>query len=241
MAHRGSDSLRGCLSILIIAAVFVVGTIWFGGPPLAETVVEASLTGSGFTADELDVTVSADPPLVLALGRADRVDIAATGVRWNTLRAGSMSLRLDDVDLLERSATSAEGQFGDVELPVSGDDPALVGITIDGPADRARTTIDIDRAAVDRIALAAFEREFGTRPDSVELIAPDKIQVSLGGNGLNGTLRVDPDGSLVVASMLGTARLLQPDQSLPLQLTGVSVGAAGLELTGTIDLQSLLR
>jgi hypothetical protein len=233
--------LRGCLSILIIAAAFIVGTVWFGGPPLAETVVEASLTGSGLTADELDVTVRADPPLRLALGRADSVEIEATGVRWNALRAGSMSMRLDGVDLLGRTATTADGLFRDVELPVAGDDPALVGITIAGSADRARTTIDVDREAVNRIALAAFEREFGTRPDSVELVAPDRIRVLLGGNALSGTLRVEPDGSLVVASFLGTARLLEPDQSLPLELTGMSIGAAGLELTGTIDLQSLLR
>ena len=234
--------MRGCLSVLIIAAAFLVTATWFGGPPLAETVVDASLTSSGFTSDDLDVTVSADPPLRLALGQANSVEIAATGVRWHDLRAGSMTMRLDGVDLLARSATTATGRFEDVELAVAGGDPALARITIAGPARGARTTIDIERAAVNRLAGAAFERQFGTRPDSVDLIAPDVISVRLGGNVLRGTLSVATDGALVVQSAIGTARLLEPDGSLPIQLTGVSVGAAGgLEMTGTIDLQSLLR
>ncbi len=233
--------MRGCLSVLIIAVAFLVGIVWLGGPPLAATVVHASLTNSGFQADELAVTVRAEPPLVLALGRADRVDIAATGVSWNDLQAGSMTMRLDGVDLVGRSATSADARFDDVELAMADGTPALVGISIVGPTDRADTTIDIDRATVNQIALAAFEQTFGTRPDSAELIAPDQIRVRLGGNALGGTLQVQADGALVVASSIGSVRLVEPNPSIPFQLTGVSVGAAGLELTGTTDLASLLR
>jgi hypothetical protein len=232
--------VRGCLSVLIIAAVFLVGIVWFGGVPLAETVVEASLTSSAFEADELDVTVHADPPLVLALGRADRVQIEARGVRWEDLRAGSMTMRLDGVDLLGRTATTADGQFRDVELAVAGGDPALVGIAIHGPADGARTTIEIDGPTVNRIALAAFEKTFGTRPDSAELVAPNGVRVGIGDTELNGTLRVEADG-LVVSSGLGTIRLVEPDPSLPLRLTSVSIVDDGLALTGTLDVSALLR
>jgi hypothetical protein len=232
--------VRGCLSVLIIAAVFLVGIVWFGGVPLAETVVEASLTSSAFEADELDVTVHADPPLVLALGRADRVQIEARGVRWEDLRAGSMTMRLDGVDLLGRTATTADGQFRDVELAVAGGDPALVGIAIHGPADGARTTIEIDGPTVNRMALAAFEKTFGTRPDSAELVAPNGVRVGIGDTELNGTLRVDADG-LVISSGLGTIRLVEPDPSLPLRLTSVSIVDDGLALTGTLDVSALLR
>ena len=233
--------MRGCLSVLIIAAVFLVGIVWFGGVPLAETVVEASLTSSAFEADELDVTVHADPPLELALGRADRVEIEARGVRWEDLRAGSMTMRLDGVDLLGRTATTADGQFNDVELAVAGGDPALVGIAIHGPADGARTTVEIDGPTVNRMALAAFEETFGTRPDSAELVAPNGVRVGIGDRELNGTLRVDVDGALVVASGLGTIRLVEPDPSLPLRLTSVSIVDGGLALTGTLDVSALLR
>jgi DUF2993 family protein len=232
--------LRGCLSVLILAATFVIGLVWFGGPPIAETVVEASLTSAGFKADTLDVSVRADPPLLLALGRADRVEIEAGGVRWNGLHAGSMSLRLNGVDLLARTATTADGRFGEVELQTTQGDPALAAITITGPADRARTTIEIDGATVNRLALAAFEQEVGTRPDSAELVAPDRIRVRLGGNALTGTLRVEADGALVVATSLGTVRLVEPDSAIPFTLTGVSAGPTGLELTGTTDVESLL-
>lgn len=232
--------MRGCLSVLIIAAVFVVGLVWFGGPPIAATVVEASLTGSGFQADELDVTVSADPPLLLALGRADQVEIEATGVRWNALRAGSVNLRLDGVDLIDRTATSADGQFGDVQLPAANGDSASSTVTISGPADRARTTIEIDAATVNRIALAAFEAELGTQIDSAELVAPDQISLRRGSIALTGTLRVEADGALVVTSSFGSIRLVEPDPTIPFNLTGVSAGPAGLELTGTTDVELLL-
>lgn len=233
--------MRGFLGVLIIAAAFVAGIAWFGGPPLAETLVEASLTNSGFAADELDVTVRSEPPLAVVVGRADRVQIEATGVRWNDLRAGSMSMRLDGVDLIGRTATTADGRLVDVELATTDGDPALVGITIAGPADRARTTVAIDEATVNRITLAAFEKEFGVRPDSAELVAPDGIRVQRGTLELSGTLRVDADGTLVVASSLGTVRLVEPDPSIPLRLSGVSVGPGGLELVGTLDLESLIR
>ena len=233
--------MRGCLSVLIIAAAFLVGLVWFGGVPLAETVVEASLTTAAFEADELDVTVHADPPLVLALGRADRVEIEATGVRWEDLRAKSMSMRLDGVDLLARTATTADGQFRDVELAMAGGDPALVGIGISGPAEAARTTIDIDGTTVSRVALAGFEEEFGTRPDSAELVAPDRIRVRLGGNELQGTLQVEAGGALVVTSGLGTVRLLEPNPSIPLRLTGVSIESGDLELIGSLDVSAMLR
>jgi hypothetical protein len=233
--------VRGCLSVLILAAAFLVGIVWFGGVPLAETVVEASLTSSAFEADELDVTVHADPPLVLALGRADRVEIEARGVRWKELRAGSMTMRLDEVNLLGRTATTADGQFRDVEFAVADGEPARVGIAIHGPADGARTTIDIDGPTVNRMALAAFEETFGTRPDSAELVAPNGIRVGIGDRQLDGTLRVDVDGALVVSSGLGTIRLVEPDPSLPLRLTSVSIVDGGLALTGSLDVSALLH
>ncbi len=237
---HGRESLRGCLSVLILAAIFVVGAAWFGGPPIAATVVEASLTSAGFKADSLDVTVGADPPLLLALGRADRVEIEAGGVRWNGLRAGSVSLRLNGVDLLGRTATTADGRFGEVELPTAHGDPALAAITLAGAAKRASTTIRIDAATVNRLAIAEFASELGTTIDSAELVAPDAIKVRRGNIELSATLQVEADGALVAASSFGTVRLVEPDPAIPFTLSGVSAGPAGLELTGTTDVESLL-
>lgn len=233
--------MRGCLSVVIIAAAFIVGVVWFGGPPLAATVVEATLTGAGFDADDLDITVSADPPLLLAVGRADRVEIEASDVRWNGLRAGSMSMRLDGVDFLDRTAATAEGRFDGVEIPVADGDPGLVGMTITGPARRAVTTITIDSRTINLLALGAFERAFGSRPDAAELVAPDGIRVRSGTSELAGTLQVEPDGALVVTSILGKVRLVEPDSSIPLRLTGLSIVGGGMTLSGTLDVSALLR
>jgi hypothetical protein len=54
-------------------------------------------------------------------------------------------------------------------------------------------------------------------------------------------LRVEADGALVVASSLGTVRLVEPDPSIPLRLTGVSIVDGGLALIGTLNVSALLR
>ena len=234
--------MRGCLSVLIIAALFVVGALWFGGPPVASTVLEASLTSSGFTADELDVTVDASPPLTLVLGRADRVTIRASGVSWNGLQAESMTLEMDDVDLFARSAGRADGSFDGVELEGPGAEPVRVSIDLEGPSAAAATTVRMDRATAERIARAAFEAEFGVKADAIELVAPDQVRLTIAGQSVIGRLEVFGDGGLAVSNPLGPpVTLVAPDPGLPLTLTGILIDDAGLELTGTLEVSSLLR
>lgn len=234
--------MRGCLSVLLIAALFVVGAVWFGGPPVASTVLEASLTSSGFTADEIDVTVDASPPLALVLGRADRVTIRASGVSWNGLEAESMVLEMDDVDLFARTAGRADGSFDAVELEGPGADPVLVSIELAGPSDAAATTIHVDRATVERIARVAFQERFGVQADAVELVAPDAVRLTVGGQSVTGHLEVFGDGGIAVSNPLGEAlTLVAPDPSLPLTLTGLAIDDAGLVLTGTLAVSSLIR
>ena len=109
--------MRGCLGVLVIAVLFVVVGIWFGGPPIAAALVTTGLTSSGFHSDDLEVTVQADPPLSLALGRADRVVVSGTDVEWNGLTADTLDLTLHGVDLIGRSAAQANGVLTGVELP----------------------------------------------------------------------------------------------------------------------------
>jgi hypothetical protein len=234
--------MRGCLTILVLAAAFVIGAIWFGGPPLAGTVIEASLTGSGLTADELDVNVSSDPPLGLVTGRVDRVSIHATGVGWGGIEADSMDLDLVGVDLFGRTAASADGTFEGVgvEAP-GGGPPILAAVDVSGPADAAATTVTIDRPTVERLALAAFEAEFNTRPEAVALVAPDEVRVTVGGRELPAHLEISEDGAIVAKSALGTVSIMDARASLPLVLTGLRLGDDGLVLNGTLDVTSLLR
>jgi len=104
--------MRGCLSVLVIAALFVVVGAWFGGPPLASALVTTGLASSGLHAGHLDVKVQSDPPLGLALGRADRVVVSGTDVEWNGLTADTLDLTLNGVDFLGRRADQANGGRG---------------------------------------------------------------------------------------------------------------------------------
>src|SRR5258705_10274998 len=108
--------MRGCLSVLVLAVVFVGIAIWFGGPPLASAVVRTALTGSGFVAETLDVTVVADPPLTLGVGRASRVTIPATGATWDDLHLASLDMTLHSVDLVARTAATVCGRLARVQL-----------------------------------------------------------------------------------------------------------------------------
>src|SRR5260221_5250359 len=153
--------MRGCLSVLILAIAFLVVGVWFGGPPLASAVVRSTLSATGFASDTLDVEVRADPPFTLAVGRARSVAITATGVRWNGLRLATLALNLGSVDLVARTAATAEGNFGGVQLHGTGGQPILGDVQLSGSADAARTTSPMDPAAGSSMALAAFYASSG--------------------------------------------------------------------------------
>ena len=180
--------MRGCLSVIVLALVFLTGAIWFGGPPIASAVVKATLTGTGFTSDTLEVEVTSDPPLKLAVGRADRVTIQATGVHWNDVRLATLSLRLGSVDLIARTAGTADGSLDGVQFSGPGGKPILADVVLSGAADSARTTITVDATSVSAAAVEAFAASFGLRPSAATLAAPDVIRVTLGGMSISGHL-----------------------------------------------------
>jgi hypothetical protein len=233
--------VRGCLFVLVVAGAFLVGIVWFGGPPIAGAVIEANLAGSGFRADRLAVAVAADPPLTLAVGRADRVTIDADGVRWNGLVAGSMSLVLGGMDLIGRTAATVEGRFDDVDLGGVGGPPLVAMIEIEGPASAAETTIRLAGTSVAAAAIAAFTSVLGVGPDSAELRPPNIIRLAAAGLTLDAELELSSDGAIVAVSSLGTVRVFQPDPAIPVRLTGLSVADGRLVLIGTLDVAALLR
>jgi hypothetical protein len=233
--------VRGCLFVLVIAAAFLVGIVWFAGPPIAGSVIAASLANSGFSAERLDVTVTADPPLKLAVGRADRVRITADGVHWNALLAGSMTLDLGQVDLVGRTAATVDGTFIDATLAGPGGAPVAATIDIHGPASGAATTITVAGTAAASAAIAAVEAGFGIHPLGAELRAPNVIRIVVPGQTIDGHLELATDGAIVAVSTFGTIRVLEPDQAMPIRLTGLTVVDGRLVLTGTFDVSALLR
>lgn len=233
--------MKGCLSVLVLAIVFVSVGAWFGGPPLASAIVASSLTSSGFASDTLDVAVTSDPPLALAVGRASRITIRATNVRWKELRVGSLSLDLGSVDLVSRSMATAEGRLSSAQLAGADGNPILADVDLTGSAGAAATTITVEAAGVKSMALDAFEAKFGIRPSSVSLVAPDVIQIVVAGMTVSSQLAIDPDGSIVALANGSSIRILAPEPSLPLKLMSLAVSPEALVLVGTLDVEALLR
>jgi hypothetical protein len=233
--------MRGCLSVLVLGAVFLAGLTWFAGPPVASGVVTKALQGSGLAADDLNVQVTADPPLELAVGRADQVAVHATTARWRGVRLASLDLTLDAVDLLGRTATSAEGRLDGVELDTAGGQTVLADFEFEGSAEAATTTIRIGAANVEAVTIDAFEAHFGVRPSSARLVAPNTVRVVLGGLTIDSRLSIDPKGSVVATARGDSIVLFTPGAALPLHLTSLAVTSSGLELRGTLDVGALLR
>jgi len=233
--------VRGCLSVLVLGAVFLGALVWFGGPPVASAVVTSALRGSGLAANQLDVEVTADPPLILVEGRADRVTIHATGASWKGVAIASLELTLDSVDLLARSAASANGRLGSVQLDAQDRQPVLGDVELTGSTSAAKTTIQLDAAGLEPIAATAFVTEFGIRPSSVTLVTPDIIRVTLGPRLVDATLKVDADGSVVAVANGASIVLFTPNPALPIHLTGLTASLTRLTLHGTFDVGKLLR
>ena len=233
--------MRGCLFVLIVAALFVVGLAWFAGPPIASALVGTTLTAAGLDATDLDVRVEADPPILVAIGQADRVTIEGTDVDWDGLEARSIDLTLDDVSLIGPSAAAVNGHLVGVELP--GIDPpgSLATVAFEGPFDAATTTVTIDGETVEAMALAAFENTLGVRPAGATLSEPNVIRIQAGPVEVAGALTIGPNGTVDVSTPLGTATIVELDPSLPVELASVAVEGDDLVLTGTIDLGELLR
>jgi hypothetical protein len=232
--------VRGCLGVLVLAALFLGAVAWFAGPPIASALVTTGLTASGLDARRIDVEVEADPPIKVGIGQADRVTIEADDIEWNGLKARALDLALHDVDILGRRAVSAEGRLTGAELPNVDPPGSLATVEITGPADEATVRITIDGETVEAMAIAAFEARLGVRPNSATLEEPSRVRIRAGGLEIAGDLQVAPDGSVEVAVPLGTVTVVPGNRSQPFQLTDAVVENGSLVLTGTIDINDLL-
>jgi hypothetical protein len=233
--------MRGCLSVLILAAGLVLGVAWFGGPTLAGVLVERSLDSAGFVAPERSVRVSADPPLEILAGRADRVTIQATRATVRGLTAARLLLTLTTIDLVGGQFSGVEGQLDDV-LIRSGDGSSVraSSVTLRGRADAATTTVRIDKTVVETLLAAAIRRQTGLSVSGMTLSNPDRIRFTAGLT-VSGRFAVAADGSLVIAGTSGDTRftVFKPDPDL--RLISASVSGDQLILAGTTDLRNLLR
>jgi hypothetical protein len=234
--------MRGCLFVLVIGAALVAGAAWFAGPPLTSTVISSVLEGSGYRAESSTITTTADPPLRLLLGHADRVTIDGRNVTWRTFKAGRLELTLDDVDLFGRTAGSIHGTISGAQLQTTdGTTAPTADVTVDGSGTNADATISVLGATVDGLVRSGVAKQYGAAVTATSLLAPDTLRITTSGTTIEGRLAIDSGGGLVLVTRLGSADLFRFDTSFPITLTGVRVSGSDLELSGTLDAEALLR
>jgi hypothetical protein len=233
--------MRGCLSVLILAAGLVLVVAWFGGPTLAGVLIERSLAGAGYTAAETSVTVSSDPPLEILAGHADRVTIHGTRATLRDLTAADLMLTMTNVDLVGGRFSRVDGQLSDV-LIKSGDGSSVRArsLAVRGPANAAAATVRIDEAVIATLLGDAIKRETGLAVSGVSLSEPNRIRFSAGVT-ISGRFDVAPDGSVTISGTSGSPRFTVFDPREDLRLTTVAVAGSDLVLTGTTDLTNLIR
>jgi hypothetical protein len=232
--------MRGCLFVLIIAALFVSVAAWFGAPVLASAVIDAGLRNAGFDARSLTSTATANPPPKLLTGRADRVRIQAAGVSFRTFHAERLDLTLTEVDLLGRSFGSIRGTISAAEVKTADGIPTTADVTVDGDASAAAAEIVIDGATVDRVVRATFAKGAGVSVTRTEIVAPDILRIVSNGATIEGRIVVDAAGAIALSTRLGQTEILSLDPSFPLRLRSASVVDGDLRVDATLDAEALL-
>ena len=234
--------MRGCLGVLVLAAVLVVAGAWFGGPTLASVLVESALDVSGLEGRNRSVVVDSDPPIEILGGRADKVVIGADDVVLEGLDADRLDITLFDVDLIGRTFGSIEGRLEGVVLS-AGDRSATEAELVEllGSADDTLATVRIAGSVVDRLAREALERDTGLAVNGMFLEAPNTIVFTSGPTRVTGLLTVDAGALSARLEAPGEPLITLLDPGNPFTLTAVSVDDADLTLIGRIDIAGLLR
>lgn len=235
--------MRGCLFTLLLGAIVVGFGIVVGLPAAAAGILTAGLSTAGLVADDTTVTVTSDPPTDFLGLRADRVRVTATDATFRGMEIGALDLALGDVQLLERTAGTVDGELTDVTLTGGGGQRVnLERITLLGGPDGITTTTEIPNGAAEELITDAVEAQVGRRPTSVTLRAPDRVSFVLGGTTVAGQLGVTPDGDLVVRGDDALTQghevvLVRGGKDLPIELTSVQVtGAGDVRLTGDLTI-----
>jgi LmeA-like phospholipid-binding len=233
--------MRGCLSVLVLAAVFLLAGAWFAGPQLAAFVVETGLSTAGFHGTNTQVAVSADPPFELLTGRADAVAIDSDGATVGQFTAAHLELTLHRADLIGRHAETVEGTLDDVTMRTS--DSSIVKaseVRLSGDPSAAEATIHVNPGELTGIATATINRELGVDAEDVTFTAPDRVSFKVGKSTIAGQLVIHNGGLSVIANVPGSPRVDLISAGGGLRLTGVAVKGSGLELKGILDVEDLL-
>lgn len=232
--------MRGCLFVLTAAALLVALLAWFASPLLASAAIAVALQNGGFVATTQTIDATADPPPKLLVGRADRVEIQATGVAFRTFHARSLDLVLTDVDVVNRTAATIRGSVEAASVSTADGVPTGADLRIDGSASSAATSIVVSGATVDRVVRATFGDRVGVAVSRTELVEPDSVRIVTPGAMLEGRLVIDAGGAVALSTRLGSAPILSLDPSFPLRLESVRVLNGDVVVAGRLDATTLL-
>jgi hypothetical protein len=233
--------MRGCLTVLVAGVAFLAILAWFALPPLAGAVVSTGLIASGLSGTGTTVEVTASPPYELLEFHADAVAIHSSDVSWRGIAASTLDLRLGGLDLGARTADSVSGRLDGVSVPIAGGTASVERMDLAGPSSAVKAILTVDAATATRLATQAIETAIGRPPTSVRLVAPDRVVVTVGDQQVDGTLGVDPSGSIIVTiPPFGHAVVADPSAEVPIVIESVSVAPGGaVTLGGTLDPHAL--
>lgn len=233
--------MRGCLSVLVLAAVFLVAGAWVAGPQLAAFVVETGLSGAGFTGTNTTVSVSADPPFELLTGRADTVAIDSDGATLGQFTAINLSLTLHGVDLVGRHAQTVDGTLENVTMRTSDSSTVRANeVRLSGDPSAADVTIRVNGSDLIQTATETIDRELGVDAQDVKFSAPNNVSFTVGKSTIAGELVIHDGGLSVTANLPGKPMIDLIAAGGGLRLTDVAVKGSGLELLGILDVERLL-
>jgi hypothetical protein len=232
--------MRSCLIQLLIAVVVIFALLWFGLPFGASWLATNALNAAGFTGTDTKVEISADLPPRILLGHADRIRLTSSQVSVGDLHAAAIDVTLSDVEFLNRTIGGVHGTLTGVRVPAPNGDPVTIdSATVDGSGTAATATLLVSNAEAQSLAKSQLKAKTGF-DGTVKLAAPDKVTVTINGQSQPGRLVVK-DGSLDLVLNSGvTVTLIEAGAGNPFHFTSVAIGASGVTLVGTIDLQTLL-
>lgn len=236
--------MRGCLAVLLLAAAFSLGAVWVAGPPVASGIVTVGLGLAGLQAERTEVTVVADPPPRLLIGRADRILIRATNASFGGLTAAHVELVLVDVGLVDRRAASVSGRLDGIVAGASDERLAVSSVTIDGAGAEADATARVTADAIEALAARAIGDAIGQAPGSVALVGSDVLTFTVGGVSAQARLAADDVGNIVAVGVPGASGptvLVRAASTAPLQVDGLAVEGDEVVVRGKLDVGDLLR
>ncbi len=232
--------MRGCVSVLVLAAAFTLGAAWFGGPRLAAALVQGGLAAGGFGGQGTTVDVVAEPPFEVLTGHADRVVIGSNDASFGELEVTRIDLVLGDVDLVARTFGSVDGTLDGVRVRQAEGRVRVGRVELSGTGSRTGAVVTMAGVDVEQLARDAINDALTLPVGGAELRAPDLLRLSVAGQAVDARLLVEPDGRLALAVPLAGETRLPIVDADPITLESVTVADGNLVLTGTLDLAALL-